>query len=109
MPRISISTSKRRLPAGFAVGKVCAWTGVATMVPDDLIRLGRLHAHAFRSEGEPDKAAVSEAIVADVKHLDEHGSTAFGRRFSDLRSDLHRHGRSLPSTAFWSAYRASTF
>lgn len=80
----------------------------AAMLPLDLIRLGRIQADAFRLEDRPGEATVSEMIVADVKHLDEHDSTEFGRRFEELRSDLHRHGRGLPSTSFWAAYRAST-
>lgn len=78
------------------------------MLPMDLVRFGEIQAAGFRLEGEPAKAAVSEAILVDVKDLKENGSTAFGRRFETLRADLHRNARGLPSTAFWAAYQAST-
>lgn len=78
------------------------------MIPLDLVQLGRVQAEGFRLEGEPGKATVSEMIVADVKALEENDPPGFGHKFESLRADLHRHGRSLPSTSFRAAAAAST-
>lgn len=79
------------------------------MIPDDLARLARIQRDAYDLEGRGDEAAASEYIALQAEMLAEHGSTAFGRDFEAIRSELRDRSSRLPSTAWRSAYRASTF